>query len=120
MLVTPTTPFSQRAEPSPLWLRTSPKPGIRRGTTRISPRRLRKGEARLRLAGPPPTRRNGAPYGRGAGGESDPHVLAAGAARGRAKGDRGRDTLCLPFLGVALTTVIPGGKAVELMGKPVR
>ena len=28
--------------------------------------------------------------------------------------DRGPDTLCLPFLGVALTTVIPGGKAEML------
>ena len=36
IIVTPTTLFSQRAEPSPLWLRTSPKPSIRRGTTRIS------------------------------------------------------------------------------------
>ena len=31
-----TTPFSQRAEPSPLWLGTLPKRRIRRGTTRIS------------------------------------------------------------------------------------
>ena len=31
----PTTRLSQRAEPSPLWSRTSTKPRIRRGTTRI-------------------------------------------------------------------------------------
>ena len=75
------------------------------------PRRLRNSEARLRLAGPPPVRRNGAPYERGAGGESDPRIWAAGAARGRAKGDRGRDTLCPPCGEVALTTVIPTGRA---------
>ena len=57
------------------------------------PRRLRQSEARLHLACPRLPR---APYGRGAGGESDPHLLAAGAPRGRAKGDRGRDTLCPP------------------------
>ena len=36
MLLTPTTPFSQRAEHSPLWLETFTKRRIRRGTTRIS------------------------------------------------------------------------------------
>ena len=76
-------------------------------------RLLRESEARLRLACPPPARRNGAPYGRGAGGESDPLVFGAGAPRGRVKGDRENDTLTLPFLGVALTPVIPGGKAIE-------
>ena len=77
------------------------------------PIRLWKSEGRLRLAGPPHARRNGAPYGRGAGGESDPHLLAAGAARGRAKGDRGRDTLCSPCGEVALTTVIPADFIVQ-------
>ena len=48
------------------------------------------------------------------------HLLAAGAARGRAKGDRGRDTLCPPCGEVALTTEIPGGKAVESASKPTR
>ena len=36
MLLTPTTPFSQRAGHSPLWLETFTKRRIRRGTTRIS------------------------------------------------------------------------------------
>ena len=63
------------------------------------PRPMRQSEERLGLARPPRARRNGAPYGRGAGGESDPHVLAAGAARGRAKEDRGRDTPCPPCRG---------------------
>ena len=40
-------------------------------------------------------------------GESDPLFFAAGAARGRAKGDRGRDTLFPPCREVALTTEIP-------------
>ena len=35
MIVTPTTPFSQRAEPAPLWFGTFPKCRIKRGTTRI-------------------------------------------------------------------------------------
>jgi len=72
-------------------------------------RPLQKSEARLRLACPPLARRNGAPHGRGEGGESDPQLLGAGAPPGRVKGDRANDTLTLPFLGVALTTVIPGG-----------
>ena len=77
------------------------------------PLQERRSEAAPR--GSPLARRNGAPHERGAGGESDPPILAAGAARGRAKVDRGRDTLCLPFLGVALTTVIPGGLYREVM-----
>ena len=40
----PTTPFSQRAEPSPLWFGNSPKRRIRRGTIRISPVRCEKGK----------------------------------------------------------------------------
>ena len=74
------------------------------------PRPLRKGEARLRLACPPPARRGGAPHERGAGGGSDPPFLAAGAARGREKGDRENDTLFPPCGEVALTTVIPAGR----------
>ena len=77
------------------------------------PRRLRESGSRLRLACPPLARRNGAPYGRDAGGESDPQLLGASAPPGRVKGDKENDTLTLPFLGVALTTVIPGGKAIE-------
>ena len=83
------------------------------------PRAPRKSEARLHLASPPLAWRDGAPHERGAGGESDPPFLAAGAARGRAKGDRGRDTLCPPCGEVALTTVIPGGKAIEPARRPV-
>ena len=88
MIVTPTSLFSQRAAPSPLWCGTSTKRRVGRGTTRIS--RVRRGKAKRGCASrvPPVARRNGAPHGRGAGGESDPPVRPAGAARGRGKGDR--------------------------------
>ena len=36
MLLTTTTPFSQRADPSPLWFGTFPKRRMGRGITRIS------------------------------------------------------------------------------------
>ena len=62
-------------------------------------RPLRESGARLRLAGPPPARRNGAPHGRGAGGESDPRFFGAGAPPGRVKVDRGPDTFTLPLAG---------------------
>ena len=48
------------------------------------PRPLRNSDTRLCLARPPPAWRNGAPHGRGAGGESDPGILTASAASGRA------------------------------------
>jgi len=70
-----------------------------KGVGADSPRRLRKGEARLRFACSPLARRNGAPHERGAGGESDPTLFCAGAPPGRIKGDRENDTLSLPFLG---------------------
>ncbi len=77
------------------------------------PRPLRKGEARLRLACPPLARRNGAPHERGAGGESDPPFFPAGAPRAREKVSAKVSALCPPFGEVALSTVIPGGKAIE-------
>ena len=54
MIVTPTTPFSQRAEPSPLWLRTSPKPRIRHGTTRTFRVGCDKAKRGCALRVPPP------------------------------------------------------------------
>ena len=103
------TPLSQRAEPSPVWCGTFPKRRIRHGTTRIP--RVGCGKAKRGCASrvPPLARRNGAPHERGAGGESDPTLLTAGAARGRTK----VAALCPPCGEVALTTVIPGGKAIE-------
>ena len=46
------------------------------------PRLMRKGEARLHVAGPSLARCGGAPHERGEGGGSDPHIIAAGAASG--------------------------------------
>ena len=77
------------------------------------PRALRKSEARLHLACPPPARRGGLAQGRGAGGGSDPLVFAAGAPRGRGKWPSLKATIYPPLSGVALTTVIPRGKAFE-------
>ena len=113
-----TTPLSQRAEPSPLWYGTFPETPHQTRDNRNFPRPLRKSEARLRLACPPLAWRNGAPHERGAGGESDPLFLAAGAARGRAKVAAKVAALCPPCGEVALTTVIPGGKAIEPARRP--
>ena len=112
-ILLPTTPFSQRAKPTPLWWRTSLKRCTRRGTTRIS--RVRCGKATRRCAScvPPLARRNGAPHERGAGGESDPPFLAAGAPRGRAKVAAKVAALCPPCGEVALTTVIPAGRPLR-------
>ena len=105
-----TTPVSQRAEPSSLWWGTSPKRRIRRGTTQIA--RVGCGKAKRGYASrvPPFVRRNGAPHERGAGGESDPTLLTAGAARGRPKVAAPVAALCPPCGEVALTTVILAGR----------
>ena len=105
-----TTPFSQRANPLAVVVGVFPETLHQTRDNTDFPRPLRKSEARLRLACPPLARRNGAPHERGAGGESDPPFLAAGAARGRVKGDRENDTLFPPCGEVALTIVIPAGR----------
>ena len=102
--------FSEGGAPSPVWFGTFAKRRTGRGATPIFPPALRNSDARLCLARPPLARRNGAPHESGAGGESAPTLLAAGAAWGSAKGDRGWDTLCPPCGEVALTTVIPAGR----------
>ena len=86
MLLTPTTPFSQRAPPLPLVVWDFPETPHQTRDNTDSPRLMRQSEARLRLACPRLARRNGAPHERGAGGESDPPFLTAGAAPGRGKG----------------------------------
>ena len=91
--------------------RFSETPHCKRSNTDV-PRPLRPTEARPRLAGPPPARRGGAPHGRGAGGGSDPRLFAADAPREGARPDRPPDTFS-PRSGVAPTTVIPGGKAID-------
>ena len=111
-ILLPTTSFSQRAEPSPLWCGTFLKRRIRWGTTRIP--RVGCGKAKRGSASRAPlARRNGAPHERGAGGESDPTLLTAGAPRGRTKVAAKVAALCAPCGEVALTTVIPRGKAIE-------
>ncbi len=65
----------------------------------------------------PLARRNGAPHERGAGGESDPTLLTAGAPRGRAKVAARVAALCPSCGEVALTTLIPGGKAIEPLAR---
>ena len=110
MILTPTTPVSQRAKPSPSWSRLCPEARIGSGLARIAPILCGKAPCGVGFASPPS---HGAPWrrtGGGDGGESDPPFLAAGAPRGRAKGDRGRDTLCPPWGEVALTTEIPTGR----------
>ena len=62
-------------------------------------RPLRESRARLRLAGPPPARRGGAPHERDAGGVSDPPFFGAGAARGRGKWSTKWSTSLYPFGG---------------------
>ena len=54
--------------------------------------------------------------GGGDGGESDPHFFGAGAPPGRGRWCTPKSTTSPPLVGVALTTVIPGGKA---SGRPV-
>ena len=73
---------------------------------------LRKSEARLRLACPPPARRGGVAQERGVGGGSDPRIFGAGAPPGRGKWPTLKFTIS-PVFGVAPSTVIPGGKAIE-------
>jgi len=113
MIVTPTMRLSQRAEPSPLWSKLCPETRIGQGLARIA--RVGCDQAKRGCASRVPllARRNGAPHGRGEGGESDPGFFGAGAPRAGVKVDRGPDTFTPLVFRVALTTVIPGGKAIE-------
>ena len=64
MLLTTTTPFSQRADPSPLWVGTFPKRRMGRGITRIpASHATKRSEASPRVS--PLARRDGAPHERG-------------------------------------------------------
>ena len=56
--------------------------------------------------------------GGGGSGGSDPRFFAAGAPRGRTKVAAKVAALCPPCGEVALTTVIPGGKAIEPARRP--
>ena len=119
MLLTTTTPFSQRAEPSPLRFGTFPKRRIRRRRTSIF--RVRYGKAKRGCASRVPLS-PGAPARRARGvlvEGATPPFLAAGAARGRAKGDRGSDTLCPPLAGGRSLHIDPCGKA-EMLKPPTQ
>ena len=108
MILTPTTPFSQRAQPAPLWCAAFPKLRMGRGLTRIP----RPSAARLQLARPRfgRTVRRAAPEG----------VLVEGATplfsplvrRGRGQRWTGLwPPFAPPFCGeVAPSTVIPAGR----------
>ena len=63
------------------------------------PRPLRKSEARLRLACPPPAGRGGVAQERGAGGGSDPAFLVADAPPGRGKWPTQKAAICPPLGG---------------------
>ena len=80
------------------------------------PRPLRKNEARLRLAGPPTVRRNGAPHERGDGGESDPHFFVAGAPSERVSRFTSQFTVN-PLHGGRSHHRDPSGKAILLKSR---
>ena len=116
MLVTPATPFSQRAEPSLLWFETFPKPRTGRGTTRISrvgcDKAKRGCASRVPLLPGVTARRTGGEKVVRATPTFWPLVRHAGGQRGTGVG-----IFFAPLREVALTTVIPGGKAVDAMRK---
>ena len=108
----PTTVLSQRAEPSPLWLETFTKRRTGRGTTSIS--RIRCDQAKRGCASP-------APPSPGAAARRTGGVLVVGATpyfwplmrHGAGAGYSCLYSSLAPAPGVAPTTVIPGGKAIE-------
>ena len=111
MISSPATPFSQRAVGSPLWSETFTKRRTGRGTARISRLRCETAMRGFASRGPPLARRNGAPHGRAAGGESDPGFLTAGAPSGRVSRFTSQFTVN-PLLGGSLS---PQG---SLAGRP--
>ena len=92
MIVTPAMLLSQRAEPSPLWSRLCPETRIGQGLARIARAGCNQAKRGCASRVPLLARRNGAPHGRGEGGESDPGFFGAGAPRAGVKVDRGPDT----------------------------
>ena len=109
---TTTTPFSQRAEPSPLWSRLCRETRIGRSLARIAQVRCGNPPCGAAPGCPRLARRVVAPHGRGGSGGSDPCVLTASAAPGRVSRFTSQFTVNPP-LGVAPSTVIPRGKAIK-------
>ena len=114
MLLTPTTPFSQRAEHSPLWLETFTKRRIRRGTTRIS--RVRCDKAKRGSASRvPPSLGATARRTRGVQVEgATPLFWTLVRHRVGVKGDTQNDTFTLPLKGGRSLHIDPCGKAEML------
>ena len=110
-----TTPTlqSQRAKPSPSWSRLCPGIRIGRGLARIAQILWGKAPCGAGIACPPPrTPRRGVTRGGGSGG-SDPLIFGAGAPPGRGRWCTPKSTTSPPRFGVAPSTVVPGGKAIE-------
>ena len=109
--------FSLRGRPSLLWsgpcLESLVGSGLARNP-RVGCDKAKRGCASRVQASP------GAPYGREEGGESDPPNLGADAPSERVSRFTSQFTVNPLLGGVALTTVIPGGKAIEPMRKPGR
>ena len=107
-----TTPtlHSQRAKPSPSWSRLCPGTRIGSGLARIL--RILCGKAPCG-AGPPRTARPGAAQEGEEVEGATPCFLPLVRHRGGGGGARQNPPPPLPFSGVAPSTVIPGGKAIE-------
>ena len=113
-----TAPLSQRAEPSPLWFRTFRERRIGRGTTRISrvPCEKAKRGCASRVPLPPglaACRARGVLVERA----TPPFSPLVRHRRGKRCRQRCRP-FASPFGEVALSTVIPGGKAIGPARRP--
>ena len=100
-------------EPSLLWSRPCLEALLDTGWHGFpAPAAIKRSAAAPRVS-PIARRVGGAAPGGGGSGESDPPIFGAGAPPGRGDGARQNSPFPPLFLGVALTTVIPGGKAIE-------
>ena len=86
MILTPTTPFSQRAEPSPLWFGTFPKRRMGRGITRISRVPCDKAMRGCASRVSPFARRDSAPYEKGHWWRERPPFFRRWCGTGQVKG----------------------------------
>ena len=114
-----TTPtlHSQRAKPSPSWSRLFPETRIGRGLARIAQSLWGKAPwGRRHRVSPPRTPRRGAAQGGGGSGGRRPPVFCRWCGTGEGEVVHAKiHHLPSPFRGVAPSTVIPGGKAIEAL-----